>query len=250
MHRDLHGLAQVSRKLGEVYLERDHLGRAAEALEQAAEYLSERDSAERAHIQLAMGRLAMARGDYEEATSHLRKAIDYCERYDLTDESVTVRRLLVKCYKMLGKAELALEHMRLLGESQAGMWQSLIEELDPLVRDSARRSWEAGAYGDALQAAFKSLEDAIRSLAHAPSTDQTSAVIRRYITSEQRGIGQFPNAGALQRYMEYVVAAFDLIRNPLAHTNRDVNAVDAAVGLCIVSFAAKLLVPKDEDEVA
>jgi tetratricopeptide (TPR) repeat protein len=241
LHRDLHGLAQVSRKLGEVYLERELPERAAEALEQAEDYLPDRDSPERAHLQMALGRLSKARGDYEDGLSHLRKAVDSYNRYGLTDDARAARHLLVDCAKMLGKADLVLEHMKMLGQSQAGMWRSLIEELEPSVWEAARRGWQTGAYSDSVQAAFRALEATLRQVSGADPDEKISTVARKYLTPERRGLGQFSDPRALEQFREFVVSAFGLIRNPHVHSNREMTAVDAAVALCIVSFAAAQL---------
>jgi hypothetical protein len=173
--------------------------------------------------------------------SESRKAVDAYTRLQLTDEAREARQLLVDCAKLLGRADLVLEQMRLLGQSQAGMWRSLIDELHPSVRKAARRGWDSGAYSDALSAAFRALEMDLRNAAQLSSTLDISSVARKYLVSEHRGISPFRDAGALDRYKDFVVATFELIRNPHTHSTTELSAVDAAVALCIVSFAAQFV---------
>jgi tetratricopeptide (TPR) repeat protein len=245
LHRDLHGLAQVSRKLGEVYLAQDQDGRAAEALEQAEDYLQGADSSERAHIQFALGRLAAVRNDFDEATSNFKKALAGFQRFSIQGRVEETRRHLIECYKMLGQADKALEHMRALGIAHASMWQSLLEDLDPRIKEATRKAFYAGSYEDAVMAGYKALELQIRELASDGDGEIISTVARRYLTPNNRGITPFRNERALARFSDFTVASFDLFRNPIVHASSKLSALKAFSALCVASFIVELLTTGD-----
>jgi tetratricopeptide (TPR) repeat protein len=248
LHRDLRGLAQVSRKLGEVYLAQDQNGRAAEALEQAEDYLQGADGSERANIQFALGRLAAARNDFDEATANFKKALTGFQRFSIQDRIDETRRHLIECYKMLGQADKALEHMRSLGIAHASMWQSLLEDMHPVIKEAARKAFYAGAYEDAVIAGYKALELRIRELAP-DGSGEISTVIRRYLTPAAHGIAPFRNERALARYSEFTVASFELFRNPIAHASSNLSALEAFSALCVASFIVEPLTVDSMQEV-
>jgi tetratricopeptide (TPR) repeat protein len=247
LHRDLHSLARLHRKLGTVYLARGEHGRAEEALEQAEDYLGrgdhDGDGPERAMVHLTMGQLHAATSDHNNAVARLNKALVIFKRVGDDRRTAEARRGLIESYKMLGQADKALEQMRLLGEANVALWQSLVDELHPVIATEARNLFYGGSYSQAVLEAFKAVELRARDLADVSGKKQISQVLASYITPENRGVAPFADADSLNRFREFAVASFDLLRNPASHGKVSMTAPEALSALCVASLIAGWLEP-------
>jgi tetratricopeptide (TPR) repeat protein len=241
-HRDLRGLAQVSRKIGEVYLRRAQPERALESLEQAEDYLATHgsDDVERGHVELGLARVAAAHKNWTEGISHARRALTIFDRLALRDYVDETRRELVDFYKMVGKPDLALEQMRALGLAHETLWHGVLEELNPIVSNASRKAFQGRQYSQSVFAAFQAVEVSVREAAREPHDDIVK-VLGRWFTLEERGVGSLRSERALTRLREFAVAAFDLFRNPAAHTGTQTTAEQAFIGIAVASALADRL---------
>jgi tetratricopeptide (TPR) repeat protein len=232
----------VYRKLGEIYLRREELGRADEAIEQAEEYLrsGQSDSGERGEIYLVLGQLYMARNDYNNAVIVFEKAQRAFERSNQHEGAAQAKRALVKAYKMLGQADKAMELLRELGEANASMWRSLLNELNPLVAQSAHSAFYSGEYVGAIQAGFRAVELRARELTGKRGED-LSKVLSSYLETRGRGVSDPAEEKMLLRFREFAVAAFELFHNRTKHGPVDPTAPEAFSELCVASLIASML---------
>ena len=246
LHRDLRGMGRCNRKLAHVYLLRSDFQRAEEALEQAEDNLrGVDDPRELAPLELEKGALHAARGEHTEAIRNFRRALSQFKDLSQDDDLVRTYHLLVTSYQSLGQVREALECMREMSLEHASMWNILVKDLHPLVSTPSHPSFAAGTYSVAIGAAFSALEREFRRRAANPEstrnqhgTEPISQVVRSWLASEREDVPEFSKPKTLERFSEFCIASFDIIRNSAVHGSPQLSAVDAFASLAVAHLIA------------
>lgn len=248
-HRDLRGMARCNRKLASVYRLLGQHHRAAESLDQAQDNLRGIDDPrEVAPLELEVASLHVARGEHAEAIPCLRRALQAFKSLEQTDGVTRTYQLLVTCHQSLNQVREALEYIRELGLEHASMWHVLLQDLHPLVASEAQSRFSNGDYSSAVKCTFEALEREFRSRAAALDVppgpaEIISEVIKSWLRSDVPDVPRFTKSSTTQRFSEFCVASFDLIRNSATHDGRDFSARDAFVSLAVAHFIAAAINP-------
>jgi tetratricopeptide (TPR) repeat protein len=245
LHRDLRGMGRCNRKLAHVYRLSSDFERADEALEQSEDNLrGVDDMRELAPLELEKGALHAARGEHVEAIRYFRRALSRFKDLSQGEEVIRTYQLLVTSHQSLGQVREALECMREMGLEHATMWNILVKDLHPLISGPSHPSFAAGAYSDAISAGFSALEREFRSRAANPEsaralgTEPISQVIRAWLASGRADVPQFSKSKTLERFSDFCVASFEIIRNSAVHESVRLSAVDAFSSLAVAHVIA------------
>jgi tetratricopeptide (TPR) repeat protein len=244
MHRDLRGMGRSNRKLAHVYLLAGEFHRAEEALEQAEDNLrGVDDPREVAPLHLEMGVLHAARTEHREAVRCFRRALVGFKDLSQAEEITRTYQLLITAHQNLGEVREALEYIREMGLEHATMWNVLAKDLHPVVSKPSYPAFSAGAYHDAITAAFAALEREFRARASTlPTppgpTTPISDVIRLWLSSDDQAVPDFPKKRSLERFADLCVASFDIIRNSAVHGSLRLSASDAFASLAVAHLIA------------
>jgi tetratricopeptide (TPR) repeat protein len=247
LHRDHRGAARCNRKLAHVHLERHDLQRAEDALQDAGTELRGIDDIrENAPLDYEFGRLASARGEYTTAVGHLRKALDGFNRLSEDEERRKAYQLLITAYQALGQVHDALECMREMGADQAAMYNVLVKDLHPVIASASSPSFAAGRYSDAILSAFGELEREFKTraakLGEPPDpTEKISRQIGIWAAAKSADAPQFAHSNGLQRFGEFCITSFALLRNPAAHDGVVYTPADAFAALSVAHWIARTL---------
>ena len=244
-HRDLRGVGRCNRKLAHVYLLGADFERAEEALEQAQDNLRDVDDPrEHGPLELEEGILYAARGEHGEAIRHYRRALTRFKDLSLHEDITRTYHLLVSSHQALGQVHESLECMREMGLEHASMWNILVKDLHPLVSKPSQASFATGSYHDAIAAGFRAVELEFRSRAQElkPASDHSneviSRVIRLWLMSGSEDAPQFSRARTAERFADFCVSSFDIIRNSAIHESPRLSAVDAFASLAVAHLIA------------
>jgi len=246
-HRDLRGMARCNRKLAAVYRLLGQHHRAAEALEQAQDSLrGVDDPREVAPLELELASLHVARGEHAEAVPYLRRALQAFKSLENPESLTRTYQLLIACHQSLNQVREALECIRELGVEHASMWHVLLKDLHPLVASEAQGRFANGDYSSAVAFTFEALARDIRKRADAldrpPNpTDNISDVIRMWLRPSLAGVPVFAKSVTLERFRDFCLASFHLIRNSAVHDGRDLTPRDAFVSLAVAHLIATVM---------
>lgn len=247
-HRDQRGIGRCNRKLGHAYLLANELQRAEDALEQAEDDLrGVDDPRETAPFEFEKGALHAARAEHSAAISSFRRALTEFQSLGHKDDLTRTYQSLIASYQALGQFREALECMRDMGLEQASMWNVLVRDLHPMVAEKSHTNFSRGLYQDAITTAFGALEHEFRRRAEAlgpsapPSTAAISEVIRTWLKSDLDDVPVFTKRSSTDRFAEFCVASFDIIRNSAVHTRRTISAGDAFASLAVAHLIASTL---------
>jgi len=163
-HDDRIGVVRALRGLGAVYRTMGDLVRSRESLEEASEFLKNKeDRAERAHLDLEFGRLLAAEGKTGDAERTLIQARERFESIKSPVDAATCNRLLGRLHGVEGgsaRFRVALELM----ESAKVVFLEYNDgpELDELYDDLGRIYLKMGRYSEAQQAVEASMKLGVR----------------------------------------------------------------------------------------
>lgn len=247
-HRNQRGIGRCNRKLAHAYLMANELQRAEDALEQAEDDLrGVDDPRETAPFEFEKGALHAARAEHSAAISSFRRALAEFQSLGLTEDVTRTYQSLIASYQALGQFREALECMRDMGLEQASMWNVLVRDLHPMVAEKSHATFSRGLYQDAITTAFGALEHEFRRRAEAlgdaapPTTAAVSDVIRTWLKSELDDVPVFSKRSTTDRFVEFCVASFDIIRNSAVHTRRTITAGDAFASLAVAHLIASTI---------
>jgi tetratricopeptide (TPR) repeat protein len=249
-HRDRRGAARCYRKLAYVYLQNHEYQRADEALQDAlAEMKGIDDLRESAPLQLELGRLAAARSDDRDdgqALIHLYDALEGFNRLGDIDGRRATYQLLAGVHQARNEMAQALECIREMGAERAAMYNVLVKDLHSTVATASYPSFAAGQYRDAITDAFTELEHEFRKRVHglerAPTTTAgVSEVIAFWTRCPETEKPTFAKSSSLDRFADFCIGAFDLLRNPAVHDPAEQSPADAFAALSVAHWIARTL---------
>lgn len=227
-HGDLRGLARCNQELAHVYIARNEILRAEEALEQAEEQsLHARDPQQSARLRLEIAELCGRRGDHDEAVTRCRDALRDLRRFGKSDETNRAYRLLIRSLHSLGRTAEAVQYMRELGQERAELWQGLLTDLEPSITEAVEDPYRVGHFRRSVSEAFSACEKALRAqVTDDEGEERTTAEVLEACAIATNQTGTKITALAL--------AAFDLYRDHPPVDEPD--PVEAFAAICVANL--------------
>lgn len=245
-NRHRRGVARANRKLAIVYLERHWLDRADEALEDAAaEVIGIDDPRVTAPLDLSLAKLAIAQENYGSAVQHLKGALRGFNSLSQDDHRKLAYQMLIMCYQAQGKMAEALELIRDAGAEHAAMYNALVKDLHPQIAAASEPMFRRGRYTNAIANAYADLERAFkersRELPNPPAdSEPVSSHIKAWI-SANKNVPQFSKPSTLDKFRDFCIGSFELVRNSAVHGDVDHTPADAFAALAIAHLIATTL---------
>jgi len=133
-------------------------------------------------------------------------------------------------------------------ESPVSPTQWFWEFVHPRIRTLARPRFEAGFFGDAVEASFKEVNDAVKRLVHeSTGREIDGANLMTTAFSVQKPILRLTplatetDRNVQQGYMQIFAGAMTGVRNPQAHGNLDPDSSSALHLICLASLLLRKL---------
>ena len=219
-HGDLRGLADCNRRLARIYVRRTEWMRAEEAFEQAEEQLEHAGAVrELALVQVDFGEYFLNRGNPRAALARFRKALPVIEGApNGKGELARAHSLMIAALQANGELGAALQMMKRAEVERSSVWHAVLWDLQPDLAEASQELYGRGDYQAAVLASYGVVESRLRERLERFERPGEHTPMRELA---KRGLSEAPELRDL------VLSGFGFVRNPVAHSTRQMGGIDA-----------------------